>query len=145
MKTNSKHTEKMLHKIRLRKREIKFRVWNGHNMEYKIMVGFLGTFYVSGIDEKDSASMSPFNTKYPEETPLMQFTGMRDLKNETEIYEGDIVKGGSYNGVMCYGKVVWYGNMFTTFPLPNLTEGHDANFVNMEVIGNVYANPELLI
>ena len=45
-------------------REIKFRVWTGQEMEHRIMVGFLGAFYVQGIDEKDSASMSPFNTKY---------------------------------------------------------------------------------
>ena len=70
-------------------REIKFRAWNGASMEINVMAGFLGAFYVQGIDPEDSASMSPFNTKL-EGVELMQFTGLHD-RNGKEIYEGDIV------------------------------------------------------
>lgn len=50
-------------------REIKFRVWTGMSMGYKVMAGYLGHFYVAGMDEKDAACMSQFNTIYRKETP----------------------------------------------------------------------------
>ena len=130
------------------KREIKFRVWTGLKMEYNIMAGFLGAFYVQGIDEKDSASMSPFNTKYGE-SPLMQFTGLKD-KNGKEIYEGDILAN--------YFKVEWnplhcgwalFNHRGFCHELLADEYGLDGNSLDPwqitgEVIGNIYENPELL-
>lgn len=56
-------------------RDIKFRVWNDIEMVYDVMVGKFGVFYVNpsnnGIDEKDAASLSPYNTKYSNDIPLM--------------------------------------------------------------------------
>lgn len=131
-------------------REIKFRVWDGQQMEYNIMAGSLGVFYVKGIDEKDSVSMSPFNTKYPDYIPLMQYTGLKD-KNGIEIYEGDILKlddpnwgyGGMYDkehdGYL-YREVAFEDGCFC---FKNGSELYNVNRQS-EVIGNVYANPKIV-
>ena len=81
---------------------------------------------------------------------LMQFTGLHD-KNGKEIYEWDIVFDGGINKV-----IIWKGGGFNvqhpaykpnselpTRPLwmDSLTHGEQ---LQMEVIGNIYENPELL-
>lgn len=78
-------------------RQLKFRVWNGMEMIHDVTVGKFGAFYVNpgdkgnGLDPKDSASLTPFNTKYHDDTPVMVYTGIND-KNNLEIYESDRVK-----------------------------------------------------
>ena len=120
----------------------KFRIWNGSGMEYNVMVGFLGAFYVQGMDEKDAASMSPFNTKYHESISVMQYTNLKDI-NDKEIYEGDLVKTG--DDVL---KVIFNAPM-GCWDLEFL-EGDCVNMVhqesfwvpeNFEIIGNIYENP----
>ncbi len=140
------------------KREIKFRVWNGMQMEHNIMAGFLGSFYVQGIDEKDSASMSHFNTKYPDGNPLMQFTGLKDISG-IEIYEGDIIayshreKQGDemVRIVKEKGHEVEYKNgCFFLNNEPLGYEWEEDKFIECDtqkwatVIGNIYNNPNLL-
>jgi len=75
--------------------EIKFRVWNGSAYEYDVMVGKFGVFYVNpmnnGLDATDSASLSPFNTKFSDGVVVEQFTGLIDKNGLTYIYEGDII------------------------------------------------------
>jgi len=79
----------------------------------------------------------------PNDVILMQCTGLKD-KNGTLIYEGDIVKdqdGKIYNIKWndCYAYfVLWDSDdiEYYTFEEFNLTK--------LEVIGNIYENPELL-
>lgn len=136
----------------MKQRELKFRAWNGIEMVYDVMVGKFGTFYVNpsnnGIDERDAACLTPFNTKYPEGTPVMQFTGLID-KERKEIYEGDILEffekpvatvvfesvgGWSYQWIDETYKRVRHQNPEPFF----------SNIELFKVIGNIYATPELL-
>ncbi len=75
---------------------------------------------------------------YPNTYAIMQFTGLHD-KNGKEIYEGDIVntgtrKFGVAKVVFCNGQFCGESNI-TVFDLP---------VSKTSVIGNIYANPELL-
>jgi uncharacterized phage protein (TIGR01671 family) len=126
-------------------REIKFRAWNGSKMEYNVMAGFLGAFYVQGIDEKDSACMSPFNTKCYSETPIMQYTEKKD-KNGKEIYDKDILKTKYDDKLMA----VEWNERFSSFCLKRKDWafchffGEAVESEECEIIGNIYQNPKLL-
>lgn len=123
----------------------KFRIWNGHKMEYNVMVGFLGVFYVEGLDKKDSACMSSFNTKYPDDVTEMESIGLLD-NNGQEIWEGDIVK----RTINMSHYTDGIGAMTDIFEV--VREGIEilpfaemgVHMEEYEVIGNVYENSELL-
>lgn len=124
------------------KREIKFRVWNG-SMEYKIMVGYLGVFYVQGMDEKDLASMSPFNTKLHSDF-VMQYTGVND-KNGKEIYEGDIVRFKSWrDALQGYEDKTMEVAYQRGFYSPLVSFGYEPQSKEYEVIGNIFESPEFI-
>ena len=72
-----------------------------------------------------------------------QFTGLTD-KNGNKIFEGDIVKCLSLE----YGyvnKEVYYAEDRARFVLGSLGSDYDfEEYINVEVIGNIYDNKELL-
>lgn len=72
-----------------------------------------------------------------------QFTGLTD-KNGNKIFEGDIVKCLSLeNGYV--NKEVYYAEDRARFVLGSLGSDYDfEEYINVEVIGNIYDNPELL-
>lgn len=139
-------------------REIKFRAWNGMEMVHDVMVGKFGAFYVNpgargdGLDDNDRACLTPFNTIYSEQVPIMQFTGLKD-KNGKEIYEGDIVSYQKHGGYLLDDFVGDIRYVAPGYMIKCPTKYVDMSRVDelqkdlldhLDVIGNIYENPELL-
>lgn len=115
-------------------REIKFRVWNN---DYK---KFHYYDYDEGFDNyKFWDLINDFNHERPQ-----QYTGSKDDSGK-EIYEGDIIKLGSY-----LYEIVWYGyqwccdDHFKTGQSSNLQGMNKYMIQGCEVIGNIFETPELL-
>lgn len=124
------------------KRELKFRAWD---TEYKEWVTDTLLFY--------PLSGNVFNTKRrnlgeksDKNVILMQYTGLKD-KNGVEIYEGDVVKRAKGNLLRGEGwqeviTPIEYRNggfCWADWKLDKSTAEND-----LEVIGNIYENPELI-
>lgn len=114
-------------------RQIKFRAWDKEIKEIvdidKIDFNLGYAFYV---DDKEEVQRVPLED-------LMQFTGLTD-KNGKEIYEGDIVEvkysdGSGYDNpveVSFENGSFWAGM------------GYLNDIKIIEVVGNIFQNPELL-
>jgi uncharacterized phage protein (TIGR01671 family) len=120
-------------------REIRFRAWDD---EVKVMYYRIGLTPFEILLYEDVGN----KMKVPEivgrigierdEIHVMQYTGLKD-KNGKEIYESDIVATDGYGNQ----KVHYDAPMFRVGNLDSLEywTGKD-----VEVIGNIYENPELL-
>ena len=130
-------------------REIRFRAWDGEQMS---------TFTLE-IDTAGYLTTPPVPPKHFDSTKegfkeIMQYTGLKD-KNGKEIYEGDVVKWRSHpNKTVEASEVrwsshlkwilVWFADDFErekNYPSAKDLGGH---INSIEVIGNIYENPELL-
>lgn len=131
-------------------REIKFRAWDKvrqrmilpGDYDFVTFNGKPGTAYPHSVDEQ------PMMTSLFE-VHLMQYTGLKD-KNGKAIFEGDVLGqycliGDYAGGYEPHGFVEWDQDL-PAFIL-NKTNGgwvYLYEVPKLEVIGNIYENPELL-
>lgn len=129
----------------------KFRIWHEplKQMHYNDFI-VTATGYMAKICQQDDYMMK-FNQEdleFDKQCILMQCTGLKD-KNGTLIYEGDVLgdiyeslyidwcdkckqfqlKAQDYECMACEGDIHWY----------EIVENNN----KLEVIGNIYENPEL--
>ena len=118
----------------MKQREIKFRVWDGKRMHYGAECGV-----DTGVQRHFGDILV---TKGWE---VMQFTSLQDRQGK-DIYEGDLIRNRS--GRVC--KVEWHQPTGSWDATPVSDKGDSLWFMctnwgrHIEVIGNIYENPELL-
>lgn len=124
------------------KRAIKFRAWDAHNKE-------MIDPYCELREHNHFWGEDMTNTHHVSPVAVMQYTGLKD-KHSKEIYEGDVLfVDDNYArfgwAAAMRGEVIFDKGKFM------LTDNSGARFFfedneidYMEVIGNIYENPNLL-
>ena len=150
-------------------REIKFRAWDGKRMWFSGQEGEedergntyqlyydrdAGTYKASLLGPQFLVATDPYPMYHPGEEvecQLMQYTGLKD-KNGKEVCEGDIVDQ-SYISPMTkelvkrHYVVEWENGKYKmTFIKDKMHYDKYLwmEFMRVEVLGNIYENPELL-
>ena len=128
-------------------RQIKFRAWDKTYslMNYKVQVGNTDhadpnyTCNSIWVDSGDFKTIGWMNAD-DKCIYLMQFTGLTD-KNGKEIYEGDMVQ----RGVITFSRGKFQGTYFDSNG--DFAEDWEDDLCqerDIEVLGNIFENPELL-
>lgn len=128
-------------------REIKFRCWSVKKKTMYHLSESLGSDTSLQLNNhswgvfEECESICTCNKSFKD--VLMQYTGLKD-KNGKEIYEGDIVMD-----CINYSKykVMYVVENWTGYVAETLDEAecwYLYEFSELEVIGNIYENPELL-
>lgn len=128
--------------MRSNMREIKFRVWDKE--EKTMFPPATLEEIVDNIDMGLPVSIDGWrcdgdNLGDRDRFVWLQYTGLKD-KNGKEIYDGDVIEtGGARGGIV--GKVVYIEEGFSI----ECELGYeDFYWDTLEVIGNIYENPELI-
>ncbi|GGE47948.1 hypothetical protein GCM10011391_28400 [Pullulanibacillus camelliae] len=135
-------------------REIKFRAWDRNEKNMVKVTGIIFSAvqhtlvryrYVNDkgktIDEQSHIDEEGFGS-----VVLMQYTGLKD-KNDKEIYEGDIVVLYNTQEGNVSGRVYWdelLGRYLVFRDEDKLYDLYEFLSEEMNIIGNIYENPELL-
>lgn len=131
-------------------REIKFRgrrVDTGEWVYGKLLNSNFSSFIVMMVNTIGGNVISSLVYHEVDQESIGQYTGLKDKKG-VEIYERDVVDT-TYNGEAFIGVVV-YDMSELDFKATNGKENYGSNFQyllcceEVEVIGNIYENPELL-
>jgi len=127
-------------------REIKFRAWDKKNkaMFYPQELIQLDRVYVGYFDDSGCPKVN-------EDIILMQYTGLKD-KNGKEIYEKDIIKVKNIASeeeatgfIQFNSRRGYYEIVFDNSPAGiEAFEYYTYSSWEIEVIGNIYENPEFL-
>lgn len=120
-------------------REILFRGKFGNEWKY----GFL-SIEPKGLVIKEPYKNESSNVWHIDADTVGQYTGLTD-KNGTKIFDGDIVKyGDTVHNVVFEQRngTAYFGLVYST--LETLSFGYYQDLKQIEVIGNIYDNPELV-
>ena len=131
-------------------REIKFRAWKHSSKKMYFVTNMIWKEDWIGVNSTDSIGINYVDNHCPNEYELMQYTGLKD-KNGVEIYEGDILQhsykpiGKTEPNVRIF-KVVFGDGAFQQYEPGDAENALDIwyEWFELEIIGNIYENPELL-
>ena len=117
-------------------RKIKFRVWSLKNSHWVTLTAL------------DLEGRVCIGSSEPDDFVTQQFTGVLD-RNNKEIYEGDLVRVFNSDGEDYHKQTseVFYSSRWAQFELKmtgNSLAYYLVQYGSLEVVGNVFENPELL-
>ena len=124
-------------------REIKYRAWLKEEKKMVIVETIdFSEKSIQYLEKNEIIDAYLLRTTFLEDIELMQNTGIKD-KNDVEIYEGDIViLNDAEEENRCVVKYKYGSYILVDGDLRENLSNVENRF--LEVIGNIYENPELL-